>query len=44
MSDNSVHFNRELDIGLKEWAQEKAMRHYSWSKDDFRKLFIRSYL
>ena len=44
MSDNSVHFNRQLDLDLKEWAQKKAMKHYGWTEDDFRQRFIRSYI
>ena len=44
MSDYSVHMNHSLDNGLKQWAQEKAMKHYNWTEDDFRQRFIRSYL
>lgn len=44
MSDVGIHFNKALDTGVKQWAQNKAMQHYGWTIDDFRKIFGRNYL
>ena len=44
MSDEGVHFNRELDLALKQAAQKKAMRHYSWTTEDFIKIMGKNYL
>lgn len=39
-----VHFDKELDLYLKVMAQKKAMEYYSWSKEEFIKIFGRSYI
>lgn len=44
MSDEGVHFNRKLDIKVKQWAQKKTMKHYGWSKEEFIKIFGKNYL
>lgn len=44
MSDRGVHFDKKFDLQLKRMAQEKAMKHYGWSIEDFRKIFSRNYL
>lgn len=44
MSDEGVHFNKELDLQIKKMAQEKAMEYYGWSVEDFIKIFGRSYI
>lgn len=44
MSNYGVHFNKELDLSLKQMAQKKAMEHYGWSTEDFIKIFGRNYL
>jgi hypothetical protein len=44
MSDEGIHFNRKLDIKVKRWAQEKAMKHYGWSEEEFIKIFGKNYL
>lgn len=42
--ENAVHQNAEVDLWLKEKAQEKAMEVYGWSIEDFIKIFGRNYL
>ena len=42
--ENSVHKNAKLDRKLKAHAQKKAMEHYGWSIEDFRKEFYKNYL
>lgn len=42
--DNSVHKNAEINRKLQAIAQEKAMKHYGWSVEDFIKEFGRNYL
>ena len=44
MSDEGVHFNRDLDLALKEAAQKKAMEHYGWTTEDFIKIMGKNYL
>lgn len=44
MSNKGVHFNKDFDLSLKQMAQKKAMEHYGWSVDEFRKIFSRNYL
>ena len=44
MSNEGIHFNREFELEVKKMAQEKAMEHYEWSIDDFRKIFGKNYL
>ena len=43
MSDESVHFNKELDLHLKRLAQEHYEARYG-TREDFRETFGRSYL
>lgn len=42
--DRGVHFNKALDLKLKEMSQRKAMEYYGWSVQDFIRLFGKSYL
>lgn len=42
--DKSVHRNAQVDKALKAKAQEKAMEHYGWTIDEFRKIFGKNYL
>ena len=44
LSDNGVHFNKELDIRLKKEAQEIAMEKYKWTIEDFIGKFGRNYI
>lgn len=44
MSDESVHFNSELDLALKQAAQKKAMEHYGWTIEDVIKIIGKNYL
>lgn len=44
MSDNGVHFNRELDIYLKQNAQKAWMEHYNKTVDDFIREYGKNYL
>ena len=44
MSDEGVHFNRELDLALKEAAQKKAMEYYKLTVEDFIKIMGKNYL
>ena len=44
MADYGVHFNKELDLKLKQKAQKKAMKHYGWSVEDFIDIFGKNYL
>lgn len=44
MSNEGVHNNRKLDLKIKEWAQEKAMKHYGWDTTEFIRMFGRNYL
>ena len=44
MSDSGVHFNKDLDLYLKETAQKKAMEYYGWSIEDFIRIMGRNYL
>ena len=39
-----VHQNREIRHKVQAFAQEKAMEHYGWSVEDFRKEFYKNYL
>jgi hypothetical protein len=41
---DSVHKNAEVDRVLKSIVQKRAMRHYGWSVEDFRKIFGRNYI
>lgn len=42
MSDRGVHFNKELDLKLKEMAERKWLEYYNKSIDDFIKEFGRN--
>ena len=41
---NGVHHNKDNRRKLQAYAQKKAMQHYKWSVDDFRRVFGRSYI
>lgn len=42
--ENSVHANATINRKLQAYAQEKAMKHYNWSVEDFRRIFGKNYL
>lgn len=42
--ENSVHANAKINRKLQAYAQKKAMQHYEWSIDEFRKIFGKNYL
>lgn len=39
-----AHMNADTALRLKQGAQRKAMQHYGWTVDDFRKEFGKSYV
>jgi hypothetical protein len=39
-----VHKNAEVNRQLQAYAQKKAMEHYGWSVEDFRREFYKNYL
>ena len=39
----SVHENAERCRGLQAEVQKKAMQHYGWTVDDFRRIFGKNY-
>jgi hypothetical protein len=41
---NGVHQNKEIRQKLQSFAQKKAMKHYRWSVEDFRREFYKSYI
>ena len=41
---NGVHQNKEHRRYLQAYAQKKAMAHYGWSIEDFRREFYKNYL
>lgn len=41
---NGVHQNQEIRLKLQALAQKKAMEHYGWTVEDFRKEFYKSYV
>jgi hypothetical protein len=41
---NGVHQNKERRQRLQAYAQKKAMDHYGWSREDFRREFYKNYL
>lgn len=41
---NAVHVNAEVNRQLQEYAQKKAMRHYGWTVEDFRREFYKNYI
>jgi hypothetical protein len=40
----AVHKNAEVNRQLQAYVQKKAMEHYGWSVDDFRREFYKNYL
>jgi hypothetical protein len=44
MSDEGVHFNRKLDLTLKQASQKKAMKHYSCDAETFIRIFGKNYI
>ena len=42
--ENAVHANAQVNRKLQAFAQKKAMKHYNWTVEDFRKEFYRNYL
>jgi len=43
-SDDGVHFNHELDLRIKQMAQQECMQHYNLSMNQWLKIFRRNYL
>lgn len=41
---NGVHKDAELNRKLQAYVQGKAMEHYGWTVEDFRKEFYKSYV
>lgn len=41
---NGVHKNGELNRKLQAHVQKKAMKHYGWSIEQFRKIFGQNYI
>lgn len=41
---NAVHVNARINRRLQAYAQKKAMAHYGWSREDFRREFYKNYL
>lgn len=41
---NAVHNNRDVDLKLKQYGQQKAMEEQGWTKEDFIKVFGKNYL
>ena len=41
---NGVHQNKEIRQKLQSFAQKKAMKHYGWSVEDFRREFYKNYI
>lgn len=44
LGKESVHQNAEVNKRLKAFAQGKAMAKYEWNKEDFIKIFGKSYI
>ena len=44
MADYGVHFDKALDLQIKQMAQKKAKEHYGWTVEEFIKIFGRSYI
>ena len=42
--EDAVHRNARINRKLQAFAQKKAMEHYGWSVEDFRKEFYKNYL
>lgn len=41
---DSVHQNNEVNKRVKAIAQKRAMQHYGWTVEEFRKIFGKSYI
>lgn len=41
---DSVHKNAEVGNRVKAVAQQRAMQHYGWTEDDFRRILGKNYL
>lgn len=41
--ENAVHRNSQINRRLQQIAQRKAMKHYNWTIEDFRKEFYKNY-
>ena len=41
---NGVHQNKDIRSRLQSYAQKKAMQHYGWTVDDFRREFYKNYI
>jgi hypothetical protein len=41
---NGVHKNAKLSRALKQHGQKKAMEHYGWDIEQFKKLFGKNYM
>lgn len=44
MSDKGIHYDKELDLRVKQMAQMECMQHYQMSMDQWLKIFRRNYL
>ena len=44
LSNSGVHFNHELDLKLKQLAEQKWCEHYNKTPEDFRKRYYCNYL
>ena len=44
LSNEGVHFNHELDLKLKQLAEQKWCEHYNKTPEDFRKRYYCNYL
>lgn len=44
LTNEGIHFNKELDNKVKAMAQFRAMDYYNWSIDEWMKIFRRNYL
>ena len=42
--ENAVHKNAEVNQQLQSFVQKKAMKHYGWTVEDFRREFYKSYI
>lgn len=42
--EHSVHVDPKTDLALKKYAQQKAMKHYGWTVEDFIRIFGKNYL
>lgn len=40
---NGIDGSAEM-FALKQWAEKKALEHYGWTEEDFRKRYRKSYL